>query len=61
MKFLNAIFRLFGYEWVEDKRPYLKNQDEDLIANEGWEDLYEHSPRYRLQKSQSIDNKSDQP
>ncbi|WP_321277279.1 hypothetical protein [Thiomicrorhabdus indica] len=66
MKFLNAIFRLFGYEWVEDKQPNVKGEDkdegkcEDLIADEGWDDLHQHSPRYRLQKSQSIDDKSDQ-
>lgn len=48
MKLLNALFRLFGYEWVKDETPYQK--DDDPITDEGWDDLYEHSPRYKLRK-----------
>ncbi|MBO1924714.1 hypothetical protein [Thiomicrorhabdus sp. 6S3-12] len=48
MSFLNAIFRLFGYEWVKDETPY--QRDDDPRTDEGWDDLYEHSPRYKLRK-----------
>lgn len=49
MPFLNAIFRLFGYEWVKDKSPY-ESMEDDPIADEGWDDLHQHSPRYLLRK-----------
>ncbi|WP_319380396.1 hypothetical protein [Thiomicrorhabdus sp.] len=49
MKWLNFVFRLFGYEWVKDETPYERQRD-DPITDEGWDDLYEHSPRYKLRK-----------
>ena len=54
MKYLNALFRLFGYEWVKDERPIEHSESHsDPTLDEDWEALYEHSPRYRLQKIQS--------
>lgn len=48
MKGLNWVFGWFGYEWVKDSRPY-KNEG-DAVQDEGWDDLYRHTPRYRLRK-----------
>lgn len=53
MTLINAIFRLFGYEWVKDETPIEREHDSlTLEADEGWDDLYQHSPRYKLQKIQ---------
>lgn len=51
LKLMNLLAGLFGYEWVKDTRP-VDEPPEMLEADEGWDDLYEHSPRYRLQKKQ---------
>lgn len=51
MKLLNWLFGLFGYELVRDQSPYEK--EDDMIQDEGWDDVYEHNPRYRLRKKQS--------
>lgn len=48
MKILNFFFGLFGYEWVRDERPY--EPEADQIQDEGWDDVYEHSPRYVLRR-----------
>jgi len=51
MLVLNALFRLFGYEWVEDKSPAEK--DNDIIRgidDEDWDDLDATTPRYILRK-----------
>lgn len=49
MRVLNWVFGLFGYEWVRETAPYEREND-DPITDEGWDDLYEHPPRYRLKK-----------
>lgn len=49
LRFMNALVGVLGYEWVRDRRP-LDEPPEDLIADEGWDDLHQHSPRYRLRK-----------
>lgn len=57
MKVLNAIFRLFGYEWVKDETPYEAEDDDVMTANnEGWDDIYQQTPRYRLRKIETDNN-----
>lgn len=56
MKLLNWLFGLFGYEWVKDETPYERQMDEPG-EDEGWDDIYEHNPRYRLRKIQNHDRK----
>ncbi|MEA3404668.1 MAG: hypothetical protein U9R28_02895 [Pseudomonadota bacterium] len=51
LNLMNVLAGLFGYEWVKDNRP-IDEPEEDIIADEGWDDLHQHSPRYRLQKKQ---------
>jgi len=46
---MNKLAGLFGYEWVTDKRS-LEEPSEDIIADEGWDYLHQHSPLYRLRK-----------
>ncbi len=53
LKLMNLLAGLFGYEWVQDTRPPPKEEYDDPIYDEDWEDLTEHSPRYRLRKKSS--------
>ena len=51
MKFINAIFGVFGYQWVLDTTPVTVDDDaNDLLDDNDWEDLCEHTPRYVLRK-----------
>ena len=52
LKLLNSIVGVFGYRFVLDDRP-LEMADEDIRNDEGWDDLDEHLPRYRLIKIES--------
>lgn len=49
MNLLNALFRLFNYEWVRDETPPEKNED-FFLGDEEYEHLEEHTPRYTLRK-----------
>ena len=40
---------LFGYKFVIDHRKIVE-PPEEIEADEGYDDIYEHSPRYRLVK-----------
>lgn len=51
LKLMNWLAGWFGYEWVEDTSPY--EREDDVIADEDWDDLHEHNPRYVLRKKQS--------
>jgi hypothetical protein len=46
---MNGLAGLFGYEWVIDERS-VEERPENVIADEGWDDLHQHPPRYRLRK-----------
>ncbi|MDX1348507.1 MAG: hypothetical protein R3189_09705 [Thiomicrorhabdus chilensis] len=55
MSFLNWLFGLFGYEWVKQDRPAdsADTNEEgiiDMAEEEGWNDLYDASPKYVLRK-----------
>jgi len=52
LKLMNILAGLFGYEWVKDTRPLDDEPYDDPTYDEGWDDLSEHSPRYRLRKKQ---------
>jgi len=49
LQFMNGLAGLFGYEWVIDDRP-VDEPPECIEADEGWDDVHQHSPRYRLRK-----------
>jgi len=53
LRLMNLLAGLFGYEWVLDTRP-VDEPPEILEADEGYDDLHQHSPRYRLRKKSSI-------
>ena len=53
LRFMNILAGLFGYQWVKDNR-LVDEPDEVLEADEGWDDVHQHSPRYRLRKKSSI-------
>jgi len=57
MKLMNWLFGWFGYEWVRDDSP-CEREDDDPRTDEGWDDLYEHNPRYRLRKIEN-DNRTE--
>lgn len=46
---MNWLFGWFGYEWVRDHRPYQRDCADNEL-DDGWDDLYEQNPRYRLRK-----------
>jgi len=52
MTLLNWLAGLFGYEWVKDGRDYQTHHAEadDMIDDDGWDDVHEHNPRYVLRK-----------
>jgi hypothetical protein len=52
LRLMNVLAGWFGYEWVRDPRPFQKRTDafRDTAEEEGWDDLYEHTPRYVLRK-----------
>ncbi|WP_321325500.1 hypothetical protein [Thiomicrorhabdus sp.] len=49
LKIINSIARLFGYEWVLDVQP-IEQPKRQGKGDDGWDDLYEHNPRYVLRK-----------
>ena len=49
LKLLNWVFGWLGYEWVRDTRPY-EREYSDNEFDDGWDDLYETNPRYRLRR-----------
>lgn len=56
LRFMNNLVGLFGYKWVKESQPLDESDNQahqempsHLIADE-WEDLHQHSPRYRLCK-----------
>ena len=49
LRVMNWLAGLFGYEWVADVRP-VHDGSEILEADEGYDDLHQHAPRYRLRK-----------
>ena len=51
LRFMNGLAGLFGYEWVIDDRP-IDDEPEYFTASESWDDLHQHSPRYRLRKKE---------
>jgi len=52
LKIINIFTAIFGYKWVKDTRP-AHLPDEDIIADEGWDDLDKDVPKYRLVKCNS--------
>ena len=52
LRWFNGLFGLFGYEWVLDTTPY-EPQASSPTTDEGWDDLYQHNPRYVLRKKVS--------
>lgn len=46
---MNWLLGWFGYEWVRDHRPYQRDYADNEL-DDGWDDLYEQNPRYRLRK-----------
>jgi len=49
LKLINYFFGLFGYVWVVDDSPK-DSVEEDVMTDEGWEDLDPDYMRYKLQK-----------
>lgn len=49
LKFINIVTGLFGYRWVYDESP-IECSDDNLIEDEGWDDLDHQKARYRLEK-----------
>lgn len=49
IKLVNLFVEIFGYEFVRDERA-VNEPPEDIEVDEGWDDLYENNPRYRLVK-----------
>jgi len=49
LKWLNIVAGLFGYKWIVDTRPD-NLPDEELLADEDWDDIQAHGPRYHLVK-----------
>lgn len=49
LRFMNFFVGLFGYEWVKVDNPY-KNLVNESVADEGWDDLDENAPHYKLRK-----------
>lgn len=52
LKLVNLIVGLFGYKYVVDNR-IVDEPPELLEADEGYDDIHQHSPRYRLVKTTS--------
>ena len=46
IRFINLLLGLLELKLVKDERPYLR--DENPRTDEGWDDILEPTPRYRI-------------
>ncbi|WP_460186365.1 hypothetical protein [Thiomicrorhabdus hydrogeniphila] len=46
---MNKIVGLFGYEWVIDSS-IIKPERHIGVEDEGWDDIYDNNPKYKLKK-----------
>lgn len=53
LKFINFMAGFFGYKFVVDEREIVE-PPEEIEADEGYDDIYDQSPRYRLVKITSL-------
>ncbi|BBP44846.1 hypothetical protein THMIRHAS_02190 [Thiosulfatimonas sediminis] len=54
MRLINALFGLFGYEWVLDETP-IPDDKHHFTGAEEYDHLNAHTPRYILRKQPKSD------
>jgi len=52
---INYLFGLFGYRWIVDSSPQ-DSSEFDPMDDEGWDDLDNENPRYKLEKLKQDSN-----
>lgn len=52
LRIINLFVGLFGYQFIIDNEK-VDEPEENIIADEGWDDLHQHSPRYKLVRKPS--------
>ena len=50
LKVINFFVGIFGYQYIIDKRPIEVSKQHHLEDDEGWDDIHDLNPKYRLVK-----------